>query len=224
MVLLLVATSLCANGAGPDVVWQKTFGGSKNDVGNSVQQTSDGGYIIAGSTESFGAGRRDVYLIKTDARGNLVWQKTFGGRYDDDDGNSVQQTSDGGYIIAGTTAPSIDKVTTNDVYLIKTDGSGNLVWEKTFEGTWRDVGNSVQQTSDGGYIIAGETRKTFYSPSRADLIKTDANGNLVWRKAFGEGDAGSCGKSVLQTSDGGYIIAGETGTVRETDIYLVGLR
>ena len=128
----------------------KTFGGSGRDIGNSVQQTSDGGYIIAGTTDSFGAGQDDVYLIKTNADGNKLWSKTFGGS-DSDYANSVQQTTDGGYIIAGST---YQFGRGNDVYLIKTDALGNELWSKTFHCV-EDFGRSVQQTTDGGYIITG---------------------------------------------------------------------
>ena len=202
----------------PAIQWQKTFGGSNSDSGYSVQQISDGGYIIAGVTYSFGAVWSDVYLIKTDSTGNLVWQKTFGGS-DFDWGYSVQQATDGGFIIAGTTCSFGDPL--GDVYLIKADPNGNTLWQNTFGGSGAEYGYSVQQTSDGGYIIAGRTR--FFGAGWEDvyLIKTNSAGNLLWQKTFG-GSSGDVGSSVQQTSDGGFIIAGMShpGT-RSADVYLV---
>jgi hypothetical protein len=186
--------------------WDKTFGGTSNDTGYSVQQTSDGGYIIAGWTNSYGAGGSDVYLIKTDSEGTKQWDKTFGGS-GFDYGYSVQQISDGGYIIAGVT--NSYGAGSYDVYLIKTDSEGSKQWDKTFGGTSDDVGYSVRQTSDGGYIIAGWTNSYGAGGSDVYLIKTDSGGTKQWDKTFG-GSGNDVGESVQQTSDGGYIIAGWT--------------
>jgi hypothetical protein len=132
----------------------KIYGGTWDDWANSVQQTSDGGYILAGLTYSFGAGYYDIFLIKTDVNGNIIWAKTYGGT-DWDWANSVQQTSDGGYILAGLTYSFGAGLA--DIFLIKTDANGNIQWAKTYGGTGDDRAYSVQQMSDGGYIVAGWT-------------------------------------------------------------------
>jgi hypothetical protein len=189
--------------------WDKTFGGSGIDSGYSVLQTTDGGYIIAGSTSSFGAGESDVYLVKTDANGDLIWSKTFGGS-DRDEAYSIQQTIEGGYIIVGYTGSF--GAGKENVYLIKTDADGKELWSRTFEpGDFGDnleyaVGYEIRQTADGGYIIIGWVKSV---SSWVLLIKTDADGNRTWWKTF-MSSAGNVnqGHSVKQTSDGGYIIAG----------------
>jgi uncharacterized protein YuzE len=157
-----------ANG---NIIWAKTYGGSGDDVASSVQQTSDGGYIVAGGTESFGTG--GAFLVKTDANGNIIWAKTYGG-IDDDGAFSVQQTSDGGYIVAGMTT-SLEYL--DDIILIKTDANGNIIWAKTYRGIGNDWAFSVQQTSDGGYIVAGR-KGSLEEVGDIFLIKTDADGNI----------------------------------------------
>jgi hypothetical protein len=218
--LIICILSLSAQADGPVVQWEKTFGGNNNDYGSSVQQTSDGGFIIAGYTFSFDSGDYpDVYLIKTDPNGNLLWQKTFGGS-NSDGGWSVQQTTDGGFIIAGSTWSL--GAGSYDVYLIKTDSAGNIQWQKTFGGSNDDLGYSVQQTSDGGFIIAGYTSSFGSGYEDVYLIKTDPNGNSQWQKTFG-GSYEDYGGSVQQTSDGGYIIAGSTSSFGDPngDVYLI---
>ena len=202
-----------------DSLWTKTFGGTSFDNGISVQQTNDGGYIILGGTESYGAGNRDIYLIKTDGNGDSLWTKTFGGT-SQDFGNSVQQTNDGGYIVTGVTESY--GAGNKDAYLIKTDASGDSLWTKTFGGSKFDLGNSVQQTNDGGYIVTGRTASFGAGSLDVYLIKTDGNGDSLWTKTFG-GSSFDLGFSVQQTTDGGYIIIGGTDSYGngDRDFYLI---
>ncbi|MBA7530076.1 hypothetical protein ES705_22279 [subsurface metagenome] len=192
-----------ANG---DTLWTKTYGGTGHDYGESVQQTTDNGYIIAGYTNSFGAGNYDVKLIKTLMNGDTLWTKTYGG-LDTDYGYSVQQTTDNGYIIAGYTKSF--GAGGYDVYLIKTDMIGNTLWTKTYGGVDDERAWLVQQTTDNGYIIAGETESFGVGREDAWLIKTDMNGDTLWTKVYG-GTTYDYAKSVQQTTDNGYIVVGET--------------
>jgi hypothetical protein len=212
MPLLLVS---CGDGGGGNssgstpsisstLKWTKTFGGTGWDGGTSVQQTSDGGYIVAANTGLAIWGTNDVYLIKTDASGNKTWEKTFGGM-NEDLGYSVQQTSDDGYVIVGSTESFGQG--SSDVYVIKVDVAGKETWYKTFGGAGWDYGRSVQQTSDGGYIIVGSTSSFGMGSTDIYLIKTDVTGSEEWHKTFG-GAGTQYGTSVQQTSDSGYIIAG----------------
>ena len=187
--------------------WDRTFGGGDDDEGSCVRLTSDGGYILLGYTYSHGAGRSDFWLIKTDASGNKEWDRTFGGR-NDDAGSSVQQTSDGGYILLGYTQSFGAGV--EDFWLIKTDSSGNKEWDRTFGGWRSDFGSSVQQTSDGGYILLGYTGSHRPGLDAAWLIKTDSYGNKEWDITIA-GTENNVGVSGQQTSDGGYILVGFTG-------------
>ncbi len=208
------------NYSSAQVAFQKTFGGTGDDWGNSVQQTTDGGFIIAGYTTSFGAGSDDVYLIKTDVNGDTVWTKTFGGP-GNNTGTSVQQTTDGGYIVLGRT--NNFPGTINDIYLIKTDVNGDSLWTKSLGGNNVEYGNCVQQTTDGGYIISGWTTSFGAALYDVYVIKTDGNGNTMWSKTFG-GYTPDMGNAVQQTSDGGYIVAGYTRSFSGQvgfDIYLI---
>jgi len=201
--------------------WTKTIGGRDFDVGNSLIQTSDGGYAIAGSTKSFGAGDEDVYVVKLDANGNLQWTKTIGGKHADG-GNSLIQTSDGGYAIAGSTQSF--GAGNGDVYVVKLDAHGNLQWTKTIGGPASETGFSLIQTSDGGYVIAGFTTSFGAGDEDVYVVKLDAHGNLQWTKTIG-GKKEDVGFSLIQTSDGGYAIAGGTSSfgAGKWDVYVVKL-
>ena len=187
-------------------VFRHTYGGVSFDRGYSAAQTADGGYIITGDTRSFGAGYRNVRLIKTDAFGDTIWTQTYGGA-ESDYGYSVRQTTDGGYILAGRT--NSFGAGSYDSYLVKTDAFGDTIWTRTHGGTSRDYGYSVAQTADGGYVVTGTTLSSGAGGYDVWLIKTDANGDTLWTRTYGGPDWDK-GYSIRQTADGGYIITGYT--------------
>lgn len=211
--LYLIKTD--ANG---DTLWTRIYGKTTtNEVGYCVRQTLDGGYIVTGN--AYTAAGINVYLIKTNAGGDTLWTRTFGGTAADQ-GYDVRQTNDGGYIITGRTS-SFGSGPDN-VYLLKTDANGILTWTKTYGGPNPDYGNAVQQTADGGYIIGGVTYSFPPGDKNAYLIKTDTAGNLSWSKTFG-GTADDDASAVQQTSDNGYILAGGTESSGSggADVYLI---
>jgi predicted secreted protein len=186
--------------------WNRTYGGTKFDEAYSLVQTSDGGYAIAGCTRSFGEGDTDFWLVKTDASGNEVWNRTYGGS-DQDQAYSLVQTSDGGYAIAGSTM-SFGAGDT-DFWLVKADANGNMQWNRTYGGSDWDEACSLVQTSDGGYAIGGDARS--FGAGRTDfwLVKADANGNMQWNRTYGRTDSDTA-SSLIKTFDGGYAICGNT--------------
>ncbi len=219
---------LDANG---NKTWDKTFGGSEADALVSLQQTSDGGYILGGFSQSgIGgdktqankgfSGTNDYWVLKLDALGNKVWDKTFGGEWDDML-IALQQTADGGYLLGGYSQSGIggDKTQISngdyDYWVVKLNASGNKTWDKSFGGNELEVFSSLKQTSDGGYILGGSSSsgfggsKTQGSQGYTDywIVKLNASGNKLWDKTFG-GNGYDVLESVKQTSDGGYILGG----------------
>jgi len=186
--------------------WNRTFGGEAGDEARTLAQTSDGGYILAGVTHSYGFGAGDMWVIKTDENGNEQWNKTLGGTLYDV-AHAVHETSDGGFLVAGHTE-SFGAVT-GDAFIVKTDSNGNDEWGGLHGGPENDTLFSARQTSDGDYILAGETLS--YGAGSQDfwLLKVDPEGNEIWSKTFGgtEPDGAHC---VSETVDGGFILAGGT--------------
>ncbi len=185
--------------------WSRTWGGTGSDDGDSLIQTSDGGYIVSGSTSSYGAGSSDMFLAKYDSAGTLSWSRTWGGT-GSDYGKDVVQTSDGGYAITAQTTSY--GAGSSDMFLAKYDSAGTLSWSRTWGGTASDVGRSLVQTSDGGYVIVGET-SSFLGLIQTFLAKYDSAGTLSWSRTWG-GLGNDYGKDVVQTSDGGYAVSGES--------------
>jgi len=235
VLFVLLALPLIVQAEASSTMWIQTYGGDGWDSVEAVIQTSDGGYALAGRTKSFGSGGYEFWVIKTDSLGNVEWNKTYGagsalsivqtsdGGYTiagsmlvktDSEGNmqwnrsyggtSMVQTSDGGYVLAGSTivAPAIEGY----FRLVKTDALGYKQWNKTYPRGAYDLAQSVIQTSEGGYAIAGLTRP---GVGEGDflLIKTDPSGDMEWSNTYGSQDKDE-GHVVVQTSDGGYVLAG----------------
>jgi len=213
---------LVKTNASGDTIWTKTFGGSESDISTSIRQTSDSGFIISAITKSSGAGNYDVWLIKTDSEGDTTWSKTYGGP-DTDYANDVKQTNDNGFIIAGATRSFGHVNFYNDAWLIKVNSNGDTMWTKTFGSELHDGFSSVQQTLDGGYISAGYLGLDNFNTD-AWLIKTDSSGDTLWTATYG-GSNWDCGRSVEQTSDGGFIISGayDATSTNSYDLYLIKL-
>ena len=216
--ILLVLQALCMCGspygdwlsvseshAATTSIGEKVFGGSADDYGYSIKNTSDGGYIIAGTTASSGAGNSDVYLIKIDASGNKQWEKTFGGSSYDGAGDVIQ-AQNGDFVITGST--SSFGSARGRAYLLRTDSTGTKIWEKTYGGPDATGTNQLLQTSDGGFVLFGNSTDQdawldYY------FIKVDASGNLQWTKYYNRLD--DQGRGIAATNDGGFILVGDSG-------------
>jgi hypothetical protein len=211
----------------PQYEWAHCFGGSKEEYGMDLKQGNDGGYVMTGWSYSNDGdvsgnhGNNDLWVVKTDAGGNLQWQQAFGGtQYEA--GYSIQPTPDGGYIVAGSSSSNDGNVSghhgqtglfNDDVWVAKISATGSLLWQKSFGGTQQDFASCIQNTADGGFILTGEAFSTdgdlTDNKGNGDLwiIKLDANGNIQWQKNYG-GNKYESGNNIIQTLDGGYIAAG----------------
>jgi len=188
------------------IAFERTYGGSSNDHGYDARQTADGGYIIVGSTSSFGAGGADVYLIKTDSLGDTLWTRAYGDS-SSERGRCVRQTSDGGYIIAGRTRSF--GAGDWDIYVIKTDSAGDTLWTRTYGGIRTEFGFAVMQTLDGGYIIVGETASFGAGMADVYIVKTDAAGDTLWTRTYGGAGDDKC-YSIDHAWGGGYVFGGHS--------------
>jgi hypothetical protein len=197
----LIKTDIIGN-----VEWNITYGGPLDDVFSDMIKSKDGGYALSGYTTSFGAGSYDFWLVKVNSTGAVQWSQTYGGTGSDQD-YAIFQTTDGGYALIGNTNSS--GAGNFDFWLIKTDTTGNMQWNKTYGGTGAETGIAVVQNSDGGYAIAGRTTSYGAGGTDAWLIKTDTVGNMIWNKTYG-GPGTEQANAMVQTSDGGYAMFSPT--------------
>jgi hypothetical protein len=202
-----------------DTLWSRKYGGPGQDEGYTVQPTSDGGYILVGTTDSYGAGG-DIYLIKTGAGGDTTWTRTYGNT-DVDFGTDVRELPGGGYIIIGTTVsdgPNLD-----DVYIIKTNPNGDTIWTKTYGRPANlDWGLALDLLPDSGFIVAGWTCPEYGINAEAYLLRLKANGDTVWTRTYG-GASDDYARYVQKTPDGGFIVTGFTYSygAGQCDVWLI---
>ena len=216
--------------ADDSISWERTYSGVPYDWASSIKETADGGYIIAGYTECFGAQEGDVWVIKVDNSGDVLWERRYGGEFSDE-ATCVQQTDDDedgqqddGYIVGGRTKSFGSSV--SDMWVIKLTGVGDITWENRYGETDFDIARSIEQTSDGGYIIAGDTWHAASGTtvnSDMAVVKLNADGSIQWQKAYGDidSDTACC---VQETPDGGYILVGDTRSFTSiSDIWVLKL-
>ncbi len=190
-----------------NVSWTRTVGGSGDEWARSIVQTTDGGYVVAGHANSYGAGGSDVYIIKLDNTGNVSWTRTVGGS-GSDYGFSIVQTTDGGYVVAAST--SSYGAGGDDVYIIKLDNTGNVSWTRTVGGSGNEWGNSIVQTTDGGYVVAGSTNSYGAGSYDVYIIKLDSLGNAC--ATCNPGSGGASGTGGISGSGGTAGSGGVSGT------------
>jgi hypothetical protein len=219
--ILTLLTVVFIQAQAPSIQWQKSLGGTGIDKANSIIQTNDGGFIVAGYTASNDGdvignhGGNDCWILKLSSLGTILWKKTLGGTGNEGI-SSIQQTSDGGYIAVASCASSDGDITISnggsDIWVLKLNENGNIIWQKSLGGTSSESGYSIKKTTDGGFIIAGST-SSFNGDVTGNhgggdswVIKLDSVGTIVWQKALGGNDL-DFSDDIEQTADGGYIIA-----------------
>ncbi len=189
------------------IEWQRSYGGGDYDYARCIKQTSDGGYIVGGSTFSFGAGEKESWILKLSSAGDIEWQHRYGGDKWDHV-SSILQTNDGGYVFSGCTgsfgAGSVD------IWILKLSPAGDIDWQETYGGRHDDKSRSIQQTIDGGYIVAGLTNSfDVFDDDDIWILKLSSEGDIDWQKTYGESRDDEA-RSIQQTIDGGYIVGGWT--------------
>jgi len=215
-ILLFALCPLLLVAQAPDTLWTRHFGGNEYEIGNSVLQTDDGGFIAVGETHSYGAGLDDIYIVRTDSCGDILWTKTYGGS-SIDEGYAIQSTTDNGFIVCGSTF-SFGPTWASNLWLLKLNSSGDTLWTKVYGTDVYEYGYSVRQTFDGGYIISGT--KGEFAQCLLYLIKTDSLGDTLWSNTYGI-PGFTFGYDVRQTTDRGYIVVGSMGASNNIDVYCV---
>ncbi len=203
-----------------DTLWSNAIGGTLSESGYGIQQTPDSGFMVAGNTYSYGQGSADAFLVKTNSAGQLQWTKTYGGS-NNEDIVDVQLTPIGGVLMLGSSS-SFPGTTSFDIYIIQTDAGGDTLWIRTYGDVLQDHGLAITPTSDGAYVVTGYTQSFGVGGDEAYLLKINTSGDVQWFRTYGGGGSDT-GNDVIETSDGGLMMAGKTHSfgMADGDIYLV---
>ncbi|WP_051884447.1 T9SS type A sorting domain-containing protein [Chryseobacterium luteum] len=211
-----------------NIQWQKTLGGTSHEIIFSINKTSDNGYIISGASSSYNGdvtenyGDYDIWIVKLNSSGNIQWQKTLGG-INDDFPQQIKQTSNGEYIVVGSSYSNVGNHGDSDIWVVKLNSTGNIQWQKSLGGSGKDVPDNFLQTSDGGYIIAGTSESNDgdvignHGGKDTWIVKLDALGSIQWNKSLGGSGEEPGSPLILQANDGGYTILTTT-TSNDGDI------
>lgn len=203
-----------------EIIWERNYGGTGTETAYAIKSTSDGGYLFAGATNSINGdvqgqhGYYDVWVVKTDSVGNIIWQNCLGGG-NRESAYAAAECHDGGYILAGYTLSDDGDISVHlgeeDAWVVKLDSTGNLEWEKTFGSDIREYANTIMQTPDNGFIMGGAQRIINSSTLWDDawIVKIDNSGELIWQKCFGGSDS-DVPNHIMRTDDHGFIISGNT--------------
>jgi uncharacterized delta-60 repeat protein len=219
--LVVVTTMTSAQSGNVTQSWERTYGGSEGDVASAIRMPPDGGYIVAGTTESKGVGKNDVWVFKLDGQGRLEWERTYGGS-EDEYASDIQTTPDGGYVVAGGTTSK--GAGYNNAWVIKLDAKGQQIWDQTINGYDPSIDYSVymlyalRTAPDDGYVAAGVSISKDSGASGGRVIKLDTQGHKIWDHTFGGLDYDSL-HALQVTPDGGCIVAGNTRSYKKSSGY-----
>ncbi|MBK7269481.1 MAG: T9SS type A sorting domain-containing protein [Flavobacteriales bacterium] len=204
-----------------ELLWTRTYGGPGDERAQGVAATSDGGAVLCGTTNSFGAGGEDILLIRTDAAGDTLWCRTFGDA-DIDGASAVVQSDDGGFLVCGWLGDLPGNGNGRELHLVRTDANGDTLWTRCFGGIYGDVADAIRKTTDGAYVIAGTTSSFGAGSNDLYLLKVDDAGTLLFSRTYGGPDMDWSG-AVTTTADGGYVVAGSSYSfdVTTRSLYLV---
>ena len=207
-------------------LWSTTYSQMASSSANSVKQTVFGNYIITGWVNSNGSNETDIFIIKADSLGNIMWVQNYGDNTTSEGGLGIEVSNDGGYVVCANKKPAGEGDSTYDIFVVKTDIDGNVLWEQTYGNGDKDIAREIKKTNDGGYILVGDTRSFIQTDNDDDiyLLKINSIGEEEWSVFYGTEFEDESGYDVQQTNDGGYVLCGIAGwidNINQSEVSLI---